>query len=83
MTEDTREGDSEAQKPAQGESWDERTLLLAELVREAHANRRAVWDEGVGDARHWGAIAGWLRHKLPAEHPLAFRQPAPASEATE
>lgn len=56
---------------------------LADLIHEARENRRIGWDEGRDDqyARHWGGVIGWLRHKLPDGHPLAFRRPAPAEDA--
>lgn len=52
---------------------------LTELIEQAHENRRIGWNDNRGDeyARHWGAVAGFLRHQLPEDHPLAHsKQPS-------
>lgn len=48
---------------------------IAQLIEQAHANRRIGWAENRGEAftRHWGAVAGFLRRQLPADHPLAYK----------
>lgn len=61
--------------PAADLAEDPVTAKLAELIEQAHENRRIGWAENRGDdfARHWGAVAGFLRRQLPEDHPLAYK----------